>query len=75
MATNKPRVNVVLDKRLYDLIKQLSEDEDASVSSVVKNLVEEALELREDIALGELAKEREKTFSKPRALSHGEAWK
>ena len=75
MATNKPRVNVVLDKRLYDLIKQLSEDEDASVSSVVKNLVEEALELREDIALGELAKEREKTFSKPRALSHGKAWK
>ncbi len=28
MATNKPRVNVVLDNQLYNIIKQLSGEED-----------------------------------------------
>jgi hypothetical protein len=75
MATNKPRVYVVLDEQLYSIIKQLSEDEDASVSSVVKDLVKEALELREDIALSEFAKEREETFDRLKVLSHDEVWK
>lgn len=75
MATNKPRINVVVNEQLYNLIKQLSEDENVSLSFMVKNLIEEALELREDIALGKFAQEREKTFSKSRALSHDETWK
>jgi len=75
MATNKPRVNVVLDKQIYELIKRLSEEEGTSLSSFVKSLIEEALELREDIALNEIAEEREKTLNKSKALSHSEAWK
>jgi hypothetical protein len=34
----------------------------------------EALETGEDIALVEIAEEREKTFKKTRALSHREVW-
>jgi predicted DNA-binding protein len=75
MATNKPRVNVVLDKQIYELIKRLSEEEGTSLSSFVKDLIEEALELREDVALNEIAEEREKTFNKSKALSHNEIWK
>lgn len=74
MPTNKPRVYVVLDEQLYSIIKQLSEAEDASMSSIVKDLVKEALELREDIALSEFAKEREKTFDRLKALSHDKVW-
>jgi predicted DNA-binding protein len=75
MATNKPRVNVVLDKQIYELIKRLSEEEGTSLSSFVKDLIEEALELREDVALNEIAEEREKTFNKSKALPHNEIWK
>ena len=75
MATNKPRINVVLDKKIYELIKRLSEEEGTSLSSFVKDLIEEALELREDVALNEIAEEREKTFNKSKALSHNEIWK
>jgi len=75
MSTNKPRVNVVLDKKLYELIKRLSEEEGTSLSSFVKDLIEEALELREDVSLNEIAEEREKTLNKSKALSHNEIWK
>ena len=75
MATNKPRVNVVLDKKIYELIKRLSEEEGTSLSSFVKDLIEEALELREDVSLNEIAEEREKTLKKSKALSHDEIWK
>ena len=75
MSTNKPRVNVVLDKQVYELIKRLSEEEGTSLSSFVKDLIEEALELREDVSLNEIAEEREKTLNKSKALSHNEIWK
>jgi len=75
MSTNKPRVNVVLDKKIYELIKRLSEEEGTSLSSFVKDLIEEALELREDVSLNEIAEEREKTLKKSKALSHDEIWK
>jgi len=75
MATNKPRINVVLDKKIYELIKRLSEEEGTSLSSFVKDLIEEALELREDVSLNEIAEEREKTLNKSKALSHNEIWK
>ena len=74
MATKKPRVNVVLDKNTYKIIKDLSEGEDISMSSAMRDLIKEALELREDVALAEFAEKREKTFNKVKALSHKEVW-
>jgi len=74
LPTNKPRVYVVLDEQLYSIIQQLSEEEDTSVSSVVRDLVREALELREDIALSKFAEEREETFDRSKALSHNKVW-
>ena len=74
MATKKPRVNVVLDKNIYNAVKDLSESEDMSMSSTIRDLVKEALELREDIALSKFAEEREKTFDRTKALSHKEVW-
>jgi len=75
MATNKPRVNVVLDKNEYEILKQVSKEENSSISSFARDLIKEALELREDIALTKFAGEREKTLGKLKMLSHKEVWK
>jgi len=74
MATKKPRVNVVLDRNTYKIIKDLSGSEDISMSSTMRDLIKEALELREDVVLAKFAEKREKTFSKSKALSHKEVW-
>lgn len=74
MATKKPRVNVVLDRNTYKIIKDLSGSEDISMSSTMRDLIKEALELREDVALAKIAEKREKTFNKAKALSHKEVW-
>jgi hypothetical protein len=41
---------------------------------VVRDLVKEAIEIREDIDLGRLAEAREKTLRRPRALTHKDVW-
>ena len=74
MATKKPRVNVVLDRSTYEIIKNLSEGEEISVSSAIRDLIKEALELREDVTIAKFAEKREKTFNKAKALSHKEVW-
>ena len=75
MATRKPRVNVVLDESAYKILKQLSKEENNSISSTIRDLIKEALELREDTALSKFALEREKTLHKSKILSHKEVWK
>jgi hypothetical protein len=40
----------------------------------VRDLVKEAMEIEEDIALSQLAEIREKTFSRKKALKHDEVW-
>ncbi|MGR3218510.1 MAG: toxin-antitoxin system, antitoxin component [Candidatus Anammoxibacter sp.] len=74
MPTKKPRINVVLEKPLYECIDQLAKKDKVSMSLKVRDLVKEALELEEDIALSGFAEEREKTFSKTKALKHNEVW-
>ena len=39
-----------------------------------RDLIREALVMEEDVALGELASEREATFREDTALSHDEVW-
>ncbi len=74
MPTKNPRINVVLEKPLYDSVRRLAASEDISLSLKIRDLVKEALEGQEDSALAELAAEREKTFRRRRALSHKQVW-
>ncbi len=74
MPTKNPRINVVLEKALYNSIERLAKREGVSLSLKVRDLVKEALEMDEDVALGQFASEREKTFRKTKAVSHDEAW-
>jgi hypothetical protein len=74
MPTKNPRVNVVLEESLYDTIEALAKRDGVSLSLKVRDLVKEALEIKEDIALAHFAESREKTFRKSKALKHDEVW-
>ncbi len=74
MPTTKPRINVILEEPLYETIEELAERDGMSLSMKVRDLVKEALEIMEDIALKSFAEEREKTFSKSKSLKHDEVW-
>lgn len=69
MPTTLPRVNVVFDQGTYEVLEELSKAEHASLSNIVSKLVAYALELSEDLALGELAEERLESFRRDDALT------
>ena len=74
MPTRSPRINVVVDPPLYELIEQLAERQGVSMSLMTRDLIKEALEMQEDIALGQLAAERDETLKEDAALSHEDVW-
>lgn len=74
MPAKNPRINVVLEKPLYDSIEQLAERDRVSLSLKMRDLVKEALEIEEDIALSVFAEKRERTFNKAKGLKHNEVW-
>lgn len=75
MPTQNPRINVVLDPGLYHVLCKLADKAGISISLLSRDLIKDALEIREDIYWQEVAREREKTFSKKNALSHKDVWK
>jgi predicted DNA-binding protein len=74
MPTKNPRINVVLTPRLYADVQTLSEARGLSMSSVVEELIEDALEIQEDIALAAFADERKKSLKKSELVPHKKAW-
>ena len=74
MPTKNPRINVSVETSLYNVIQNLANDAKTSMSTIVRDLVRESLELREDVRLAEFAEEREKTLDNSKALEHEEVW-
>jgi hypothetical protein len=74
MPTKNPRVNVVLEKGLYSIIHEMAANEGISMSLIMRDMVKEALEIREDMALAKIADQREQTFDPEKALSHDDVW-
>jgi hypothetical protein len=74
MPTKNPRVNVVLERPLYDDVERIAGRDGVSLSMKVRDLVKEALEIEEDIALSHLAETRQKSLNKKKALKHDEVW-
>lgn len=75
MPAKNPRVNVVLEPRLYEALSRLARRDGTSLSLKARDLLRDALEVYEDLALGRLAEERERTFNRSRALSHRQVWR
>ena len=74
MPTKNPRINVVLEKPLYERVEYLAKKEGVSLSLKARDLIRESLEMYEDLFLSEFAEQREATFSRSEALTHEEAW-
>lgn len=74
MPAKNPRVNVVLERPLYEALSRLARRDGTSLSLKARDLLREALETYEDLALDKIAEDRERTFDPASALSHGEVW-
>ena len=74
MPARNPRVNVVLEKPLYEAVGHLAKKEGVSLSTAGRDLVKEAIGIREDIDLGRFAETRERTLRRTRALTHKDVW-
>ena len=74
MPTKNPRVNIVVEPPLYGIMHDLAAASGVSMSTLARDLIREALELREDVAIGAFAETRMKTFDPDSALSHEETW-
>jgi len=72
---SNPRVNVVLEKRLYAALKHMAAKDGVSLSTKLRDLVREAIDEYEDAYLLKIAEERMRTFDRKKAISHEQAWK
>lgn len=72
MPTKNPRVNITFEETTAGLLAELAKQEHKSVSSLAKELILEALERREDMALSAIAKIRDEKSA--RRISHKDAW-
>ena len=75
MPTKNPRVNIVVEPPLYSVLQNIATSEGVSMSTIARDLIREAIELREDVALADLADTRMKTFDRKKSLSHKDVWK
>ena len=74
MPTKNPRENVVLEPPLYDALGRLARREGSSLSTKARDLLREAIETYEDVALSQIAEERATTFDRAKSLSHERVW-
>jgi len=74
MPTKNPRVNIVVEQPLYTVMQDLAASEGISMSTLARDLIREAIDIREDVALAALADSRMKTFNRKKALSHKDVW-
>lgn len=73
MATNNPRIQVMLDAETNGLLGQLAAQQDRSISATAAELIREALELHEDMLLSQHGDTRLKSTKK--WVRHDDAWK
>ena len=72
MPTNKKRINLTVDGRLYSALQRLCKfKKSSSLSAVVVDLTKEALELQEDMYFAKIAHDRKNE----KEISHKTLWK
>jgi predicted DNA-binding protein len=72
MIAKNPRINVTFEKTSANLLSDLAHQENKSVASLVRELVLEALEMREDLYLSKVAEKLDKEGAK--TYPHDDAW-
>jgi hypothetical protein len=74
MPTTNPRVNAVLEEPVYEGLCRWAERDGVSLSVKVRDRVKDALEAEEDRAFADLAKDREQTLDRSKAMTHSQTW-
>ena len=74
MPAKNPRINVVLENPIYEMVRLLAEKDGVSLSTKVRDLVKEALDVQEDIYLAHFAETRDGSWNDQTALSHQKVW-
>jgi len=74
MPAKMPRVNVVLERPLYEALGWLARRDGVSLSTKVRDVPREALETHENLALAEIAAQRERSLDRTRALTRDAIW-
>lgn len=75
VPAKNPRVNVVLERPIYDALGRLARRDGTTLSTKARDLLREALETYEDVGLAEIAEERLRTLEPSRLISHADIWK
>jgi hypothetical protein len=73
MSTTKRRINITADADVEAALKLVAERDGVPMATKAAELLRNALELEEDLALGAIAEERERAHVK--FISHEEFWK
>jgi len=74
MAAKNPRLMTVLEAPLYERLKRAAEAEGVTLSSKVRDLLREAMELEEDAHWAAEGEERLASFRRRKALRHSDVW-
>ena len=74
MPAKNPRINVVLDIPLYKNVQFLAKKDGVSLSTKVRDLLREAMEIQEDIYLSSAAEKRLETLDLTSTLTHDDVW-
>ena len=74
MPARNARINVVLEKPLYAAVDEIARRKGLSRSMVIRDLIKDALEIQEDLALSAFAEHREKSLGTGKTLSHDDTW-
>ena len=75
MPTKNPRVNVVLEPPLYETLSRLARRDGTSRSSKARDLLRDAMEFHEDVALAQIARSRQASYDPSSALTHEAIWR
>jgi len=75
MAAKNPRLITVLEKPLYERIKQAARAEGVTLSAKVRDLLRAAMELEEDAYWVGEGEKRLASFDRSKALTHEQVWK
>ena len=75
VPTKNRKVNIVVEPPLYSVMHDLATSEGVSMSTIARDLIREAIDLRQDVALTAFADRRMKTLNRKAALSYKDVWK
>ena len=61
MPTSKPRINITLSNEVANILKKTAKQSKKSISKVALELIEYAIEEKEDMYFSKIANDREKS--------------